>query len=215
MSERKLIRGNLEDLAPNNSDKAMQARNQNPEDRPKLKPIVKGPVVKEKKSFFKKFKESFLGDSTNFGEMIMYDILVPALRGTLRDLGLGVVETFFGRGGRGNYDSRVVRDRGRTYISYNEVSSARERRDPDRGERARHDFDNIIFNSRGEANDVLAHLVDFTIEYGEATVGTFYELSNIDPNHTDYRYGWTNLRSAFVEQTRGGYIIRFPDVRPL
>ena len=49
-----------------------------------------------------------------------------------------------------------------------------------RDDRARHEFGNIIYTSRGEAEEVLSHLVDLTIEYGEATVAAFYELSNIE-----------------------------------
>ena len=229
MSERKLIRGGLEDIAPNNSDRAVRAReniepNLRPEERKKLKPVVKGPVIQKKPSFLEKFKSSFLGDSTNIGEYIMYDILVPAFRNTMSDLGFGIVDMLFG-GGRGygrNYDSsRVVRDRGRSYVSYNTISDRESRgryRDVDRTERARHDFNNIVYDTREEAEEVLSHLVDRILEYREATVAEFCELSNIEPRYTDDRYGWTNLRDAYTERARNGYngyIIRFPPVRPL
>ena len=228
MSEQKLIRG-LEDIAPNNSDKAARSKNIDPDqprkasdEPPKMKPIVKGPVVQKKPTFMSKFKDSFLGEGGDVGEFIVYDILIPAFRNTVSDLGFGLVEMFFGRGSnRGGYNDRVIiRDRGRSYISYNDISRDRgrgrdDRRDFDRSDRARHDFRNIIYNSRGEAEDVLSHLVDLTIEYGEATVAAFYELSNIESSHVDNRYGWTNLRDAYTEQVRGGYSIRFPQVRPL
>lgn len=225
MSERKLTR-DLDDIAPNNSDKAARSKSVTPDsdkkkkDPPKMKPIVKGPVVQQKPTFFSKFKESFLGESGNIGDWITQDVLIPALRNTLSDMGFGIVEMFFGRGsGRGyGYNDRFVRDRGRSYVSYNDISSQRgrnDRRDVDRGERTRHDFGNIVYTSRGEAEDVLSHLVDLTIEYGEATVAAFYELSNIESSHVDNRYGWTNLRDAYTERVRNGYIIRFPQVRPL
>ena len=234
MSERNLVRGDLDDIAPNNSNKSANAKDKRvdsnqdkkPEERKKMAPIVKGPVVKQKPSFASKFKNSFLGEGGNVGEFVVYDILVPAFRNTLSDMGFGLVEMFFGNGrSRGrDYDSRVIRDRGRSYISYNGISSDRDRRDRgrnsdrrdiDRNDRARHEFDNIVYGSRGEAEDVLSHLVDLTIEYGEATVAAFYELSNVESNHTDNRYGWTSLRDAYTERVRNGYIIRFPQVRPL
>ena len=228
MSERKLTRG-LEDIAPNNSDKAARSKNINPDqprkasdEPPKMKSIVKGPVVQQKPSFASKFKESFLGEGGNIGEFVVYDVLIPAFRNTISDMGFGIIEMFFGRGRGGSYgyNDRVVRDRGRSYVSYNEPSRDRgrgrdDRRDMDRGDKARHDFGNIVYTSRGEAEDVLSHLVDLTIEYGEATVAAFYELSNIESTHVDNRYGWTNLRDAYTERVRNGYIIRFPQVRPL
>lgn len=228
MSERKLTRG-LNDIAPNNSDKAARQKNINPnqsknsEKRKKMAPIVKGPVVQEKPTFFSKFKTSFLGEGGNVSEFIVYDILVPAFRNTVSEMGFGLIEMFFGGGrnyGRDRYDNRIIRDRGRSYVSYNSISERDrggryDRRDIDRGDRARHEFGNIIYTSRGEAEDVLAHLVDLTVEYGEATVAAFYELSNIESSHTDNRYGWTNLRDAYTDRVRNGYIIRFPQTRLL
>ena len=75
-----------------------------------------------------------------------------------------------------------------------------------RGSRARHDFDDILFESRGEAEDVLSHLVDLTIDYGVASVADFYDLSGIESQFTDNKYGWTNLRDAEVtESMRDAY----------
>ena len=220
MNESKLVRSSLTDLAPNNSDKAKREPEKKPEERKKLAPIVKGKVVKQKKSMLDKFKESFLGDGENIGEYIVYDILVPAFRNTISEMGFGVIDMLFGDGRDRGRGSRVIRDRGRSYVSYNSVSDRRwpsrdDRREIDRGTRSRHNFENIIFDSRGEAEDVLSHLVDLTIQYGEATVAAFYELSNSESDYTDSRYGWTNLRDAYTERARGGYIIKFPQVRPL
>lgn len=84
-----------------------------------------------------------------------------------------------------------------------------------RGSRARHDFDDILFESRGEAEDVLSYLVDLTIDYGVASVADFYDLSGIESQFTDNKYGWTNLRDACIDRVRNGYIIRLPQAKPL
>lgn len=219
--ESKLTRNTLNDIAPNNSDKA-QINERKKKERKKVEPIVKGKVVKQKRTAFDKFKEAFLGESENLGDYILYDVLVPAFRDTISDMGFGVIERLFGDGrSRSRRGGGVVRDRGRSYISYNEAANDTRRgyndrrRDIDRGSRSRHDFENVIFGTRGEAEDVLAHLVDSTIEYGEVTVREFYELSNIEADYTDEKYGWVNLREAYVDRTRDGHIIVFPPTRPL
>lgn len=223
--ESKLVRNTLNDIAPNNSDKSARAESakDQKEVKKKLKPIVgKGNVVKKKRTVIDKFKNAFLGESENLGDYVMYDVLIPAFRDTISDMGFGVIERLFGTG-RSRYsgrDSRIVRDRGRSYVSYNDSSGRRNnnrdsRRDLDSGSRARHDFDNVIFTNKWEAEDVLAHLVDMIGEYGDATVRSFYELSNIEADHTDEGYGWTNLRDAYVDRTRNGYVIVFPPTRPL
>ena len=220
--ESKLVRNSLNDLAPNNSDKAAKGDKAEGKEKKKLAPLVsKGSVVKKKRTVADKFKDAFLGESENLGDYIMYDVLVPAFRDTVSEMGFGIIERLFGNGRSSRSRGSVVRDRGRSYVSYN--SSSRndrgrdrdDRRDIDRGSRARHSFDNVVFANKWEAEDVLAHLMDMILEYGEATVRSFYELSNIEADYTDDRYGWTNLRDAYVERTRNGYVIVFPQTRPL
>lgn len=226
-NESKIPRSSLNDLAPNNSDKANRTKAttkvETGAERKKLAPIVKGQVVKQKKNAFIKFKEAFFGesDSQSVGDYILYDVLVPAFRDTLSDMGYGLINRVFGGGGNSRRSSNgIVRDRGKSYISYNTIVNDNhkgrdDRRDLDRGARTRHEFDNVIFTERGEAEDVLSHLVDLTIEYGEAPVRAFYELSNIETSPVDENYGWTNLRDAYVDRTRNGHVIVFPPTKRL
>lgn len=215
--EAKMVRNTLTDIAPNNSNKAARGEESKAPDKKKLKPVVgKGGVTKKKRSVMDKFKESFLGESENLGDYVIYDVLIPAFRDTISDMGFGVIERLFGSGrSRGRSSSSIVRDRGRSYVSYNTNNRPNDRRDLDRNARARHEFDNIVFTQKWEAEEVLAHLVELVVEYGEASVREFYELSNIEPEYTDSKYGWTNLRDAYVDRTRDGYIIVFPQTRPL
>lgn len=218
--ESKLVRNSLNDIAPNNSDKAARDDKEDLTEKKKLKPLVKkGNVTKKKRTAMDKFKDAFLGESENLGDYVLYDVFIPAFRDTLSDMSHGITDRLLGNG-RSRYrgDSRVVRDRGRSYVSYNDVSSNRrnnDRRDVDRGSRARHDFDNVVFTNKWEAEDVLAHLVDMTVDYDEATVRDFYELSNIEADYTDDKYGWTTLRDAYVDRTRNGYVIVLPPTRLL
>ena len=223
MNEKKLVRNSLQDIAPNNSNKGAQNANKNvakePEKtRKKIKPVVKKSNVKQKKrTLIDKFKDSFLGESGNLGDYIMYDVLVPAFRDTISDMGYGIIERTFGLGrvgGRSN--SRIIRERGKSYVSYGGVSndnrrnSRPDKRDIDNGSRARHNFNKIIFTNKFEAEEVLSCLVELTVQYGEVTVRDFYELSNIEAHYTDESYGWTDLRDAYVDRIRDGHIIVFP-----
>lgn len=227
--ESKLVRNSLNDIVPNNSNKAARGEEDSTDrkevgDKKKLKPIVKkGNAIKKKKSVIAKFKESFLGESENLGDYIMYDVLVPAFRDTISDMGFGVIERLFGNGrSKHGRSSNVVRDRGRSYVSYNSQDNSRrgnrdrdDRRDVDKSSRARHNFENISFTHKWEAEEVLSHLVDMVLEYGEATVRAFCELSGLEAEYTDDRYGWTNLRDAYVDRTRDGFVIIFPETKPL
>jgi hypothetical protein len=222
--ESKLVRNTLNDIAPNNSNKGAQGSKKGEEeveDKRKLKPLVKkGSVAKKKRTVMDKFKDSFLGESENLKEYVLYDVLVPAFRDTVSDMGFGIIERLFGNGRSGggrSRDSRIVRDRGKSYVSYAGVQNdnRRDKRDFDNNSRARHNFENVVFTNKWEAEDVLAHLADLIVEYGEATVREFYELSNIESDYTDEKYGWLSLRDAYVDRTRDGHVIMFPPTRPL
>jgi hypothetical protein len=221
MEERKLIRETL----PSNSDrprKPVDDATKSVTEKPKQSSVVKKGARKRRKTFGEKFKEAFMGDeSKNVGDYVIHDVLVPALKSTISDVVTGGIEmALFGERRSG----RSIRDKGKTYTSYNSYyggSRGRDDRD-DRGSRdisrsgrARHDFDDVIFDSRAEAEDVLTHLVDLTLDYGIASVGDFYELSGIESQFTDNKYGWTSLRGACTDRVRNGYVIRLPQPRPI
>lgn len=184
-----------------------------------IKKVVTGKVKKKKKTFSKKMAETFLEDDTkSVSNYIIHDVIIPAAKGMISDMvGGGIEMLLFGerRGGR------TTRDRGRSYVNYNSVSYRNDRdskRDKviSRSARARHDFDEIELETRGEAEEVLSHLVDLTIDYGMASVADLYELVGVESSFTDNKYGWTDLAGAYVGRVRtGGYILNLPRTQPL
>ena len=190
-------------------------------EKPKVEAVVQGKVTQKKKTGLQRVGEAMLSeDSKTVGQYILYDVLIPALKSMLNEMVTSGMEVMlFGErgGGRGSGRSRTsARDaRGRSYVSYSSYSDARSERSLSRRGRAAHEFDEIVFESRAEASNVLEHLVDLIIDYGNASVGDFYDLAGIDSSYTDQKYGWTSLREAFVERTRDGYIIDFPRTREI
>lgn len=190
-------------------------------DEKKTEKVVTGKVKQQKRSLSKRLAETFLEDDTkSVGSYILYDVLIPAAKDLISDMITGAVDmALFGERRRG---ARTIRDRGHSYTNYNASyrgrqtgPALREERDISRGARARHDFGEIVLESRGEAEDVLSHLVDMTIDYGQATVADLYDLLGITSNFTDNKYGWTDLRNASVSRVRGGYLINLPRTQPL
>lgn len=178
----------------------------------KVEKVVKGSVVQKKKSLGKRMTETFLGDDiSSVTSYVIHDVLIPAAKATLSDIVSGGIEMLLFGETKG---SRTRRDKGKSYVSYsnyykNDRDDRRSRVDTSRN-RARHNFDDIILESRGEAEEVLSHLVDLTEDYGMASVADLYELVGITSNFTDNKYGWTNLSSASVSRVRDGYLIDLP-----
>lgn len=211
MNERKLARS-LGDIATPNSDRSKVEPKEN--STPKMKPVVKSKVTVKKPTVFDKIKTAFIGDGGgSLGDFVIYDVLIPAFKNTISDLGVGIIQEIFGGGNRGRVGG-VYRDRGRSYVSYNSLSTTRQQpRSGSYAGQSRHQFDNIIFRSRGEAEEVLRAMAETVLQYGAVSVRSFYELSGLEGYFTDEAYGWYNLEGAYVDRTRDGFVIALP--RPI
>lgn len=211
IEEREMFKDNF----PSNS-KTQKATQPEPEKTQKVNKVVTGAVKQKKRSFSKRLASTFLEDDTkSVGNYLLYDILIPAAKSMISDMiGGGVEMLLFGERRRSNTSSSIRRDGSRSTINYNSMSrssiSNRDSRDISRTGRVRHDFDEIVLESRGEAEEVLANLVDLTIDYGSASVADLYDLVGITSNFTDNKYGWTDLKGASVVRIRDGYLISLP-----
>ena len=81
--------------------------------------------------------------------------------------------------------------------------------------RARHDFDEIVLDSRVEAEAVIDRLFDLVSRYESATVADLYEIVGLSSTHIDHKWGWTDLRGAGVSRIRDGYLLDLPEPHSL
>lgn len=183
-------------------------------DRKKVEPVVKGKVTKKKEPLGRKVVHTFVSeDSKGVGEYILYDVLIPAAKEMISDMVVGGVQMILFGEAKGRH---TTRDKGRSYVSYSSLSREKEPPRYDRNPRRdRYRFDEIVIESRGEAEEVLDHMVDYISEYDECPVSVLMELVGIDAKYTDNYYGWTELGRAGVEAVRGGYILDLPRPRKL
>lgn len=179
------------------------------EQRKKQEKVVQGKVRRKKKSEVRKWKDIFISeDVEDVKTYIIMDAIVPTIKNTILDV---VSMCLFG--------DTAKRSRNHNTVSYNrDYSSASRsgRTNRRNSERDPYDFDDIIFDSRGEAEDVLDHMEEIMASYnGIVTVADFYSLAGVTGTWTDNNYGWTNLSRATVRRTRDGYIINLPKVLPI
>ena len=81
--------------------------------------------------------------------------------------------------------------------------------------RASHDFDEVILQSRAEAEEVIDNLYEVVSQYGAASVADLYQLVGITASHQDTKWGWTELRGTGVSKVRHGYLLDLPQPVPL
>lgn len=177
------------------------------------KPVASGKL--RKKSEISKFSDVFLADDMgDVGRYIVNDVIIP----TVKNLFYDIVENslkmaLFGDRGRPGKSSR----RSGEFVSYDKISRRDDRdyRDEQRT-RARFRYNDIEFDSRGEAEYVLDQLDAIIDKYGRASIADLYDSADITGEYTDHRYGWTDLSTAEIFRNRyGKYMIKFPKAMPL
>lgn len=184
-----------------------------------LQKVVKGTVKTKKKSEARRFADVFISeDMHNVKSYILGEVLIPAAKKALSDIVTnGIDMILYGEAGvsrrrSSNSSSRV------SYQNYYDREDRRDRRDRERyslRSRSGYNFDDIIFDSRGEAENVLIAMDSEIDNYGIVSVADLYELVGISGNYTDNKYGWTDLRNASVARTRDGYTLKLPRALPI
>ena len=192
---------------PNNSHSARE--NSTPPDK-KMGKVVTGAAKTRKKSEAKKLANTFLPDDvTSVKSYILMDVIVPGVKNAIADV---VSIMLFGEAGR------IGGKKGNgSKVSYQRYYDDRrdDRRDYARPRSAAYDYDDIIFESRGDADLVLDQLEAAINQFGLASVADLYDLAGITcPNYTANKYGWTDIRSARVVRIRDGYILQLPPKSP-
>lgn len=173
----------------------------------KVEKVVSGSVRSKKKNGLQKITDVFVPeDVENVKSYIFEDIVVPAVK----DVILDAVRAFLGidkKSGRGSNAGKVA------YRSYYDKDT---RRDSGRVRtRASYDYDDIVLDNRGEAEEVLSRMDELIDTYGLVSVADLYDLVGITGNYTDNKYGWQDIRTASVVRVRDGYMIKLPKAFPL
>jgi hypothetical protein len=180
------------------------------EERKPVEKVTRG-VVKTKKNDIRKLTDVFISDDVkNIKSYVLMDVLVPTIKNAIVDIVTNGVNMIFFGGTAGARKSRGAS----SYVSYSSFANRDRREDPVRS-RGVYSYDDIILESRGEAEDVLSRMDELIEMYGEASVADLYDLVGVTGQYTDNRYGWTNLKNAEPVRVRDGYMLKMPKVGPL
>lgn len=193
-----------------NSHKSKENRNA-PEEKKRVQKVVRGTVKTKKKNELRKFTDIFVSEDIHtVGQYLLTDVVVPTVKKVIVDIITeGANMIFFGDRGRSGRSSSNS-----SYISYRSFSDRRDQPNNDRV-RTGYSHDDIILESRGEAEDVLMRMDELIDTYGTASVADLYDLVGKSCHYTDHKYGWTNLRNAEPVRVRDGYMLKLPKAGPI
>lgn len=174
----------------------------------RVEKVIQGNVRTRKKSLGRRVRDIFISDDAEtIRSYILMDVIVPEIKEILSET---VNYILFGS------SKPVGKKKNPTYVSYSSYSSPSYKQQTKQIEKRRtaNDVTDVIFESRGEAEEVLSSLVDIVNDYEVATVADFYDLVGITGSFTDNKYGWPHFQGVTVSRARGGgYIINLP--RPI
>jgi hypothetical protein len=209
---------------PSNSREQKKPVGKPEEPKKVVEQVISGKVIRKKKSVGKRFSEMFGGgDSRSVGSYVFLEVLIPAAKDAIADaFSQGVEKMLFG-------EARSTSRRNPRYYGpsssgghtqYNRPGILNPRRDdprhdPSRRARATHNFDDIILQTRMEAEQVIERLFDLVNRYDQATVADLYDMLGATSEYTDNKYGWTDIRGADFKRVRNGYLLDLPRPVPL
>ena len=197
----------MEDYKPN-SHRSKEEQNL-PEK--KIEPVVKGKVTTKKNNVRKLTNTFVTEDIQNVKSYVLMDVLVPAIKKAISDIVTnGIDMLLYGETGRSRRKTNA------SVVSYrNYYDSRREERYSSSRTRTGYSYDDVVLETRGEAEDVLSRMDELIDTYGVVSVADLYDLVGISCNYTDNKYGWTNLRNAEPVRVRDGYMLRLPKPGPI
>jgi hypothetical protein len=180
----------------------------------KIEKVVTGAVRTKKKSEVRKLADIFISeDISNVKSYIFMDVLIPAVKKAIDDIVSNGIHMLLYNGDKRNEKHSSVSKV--SYSGFYRGSNDRTDRRTDRT-RAGFDYDDIIFDNRGDAEAVLSAMDDIIERYGVVSVLDLFDLAEVSTtNYAAQRYGWTDIQSAHVARTSDGYMIKLPRALPI
>ena len=178
-----------------------------------IQKVVKNPA-KIKTNEARKLADIFISeDISNVKNYIFMDVIVPAVKKAIYDVVTNGIDMFlYGGSGKGKSSSNTPKV---SYRNYYERKDSGYRVSENSVSHNSFDYDDIVFDNRGEAEAAKQQMMDLIDRYGIVTVGDLYEMANQNAPYTAQKYGWIDVRSAETVRVRDGYKLKLPRAVPI
>ena len=146
---------------------------------------------------------------------LFFDNILPAWRDMMFDaVSSGASQLIYGADDVNTNSRRGSRNIHTAYNAIRPSHRNRRREGSRRITRPNSDqIDDIFFDTRREAEDVLDKLSALLDDYEVIRVSDFYSAAGVSPNQTDRYYGWESIRDFTIRNSRDGYLIVAPRPR--
>lgn len=205
------------DSCPSNSYKAREESALASQKKKQITKVTKGVVKTKKKNEMSKLGGMLISeDASKVKSYILMDVLVPTIKKAISDIVKnGVDMILYGEVGQNKKCTYASTVSYRDYYDNGSRSVSRFDDPPIARTRAGYSFDDVILETRGEAEEVLSSMDELIETYGSVSVADMYDLVGISCEYTDNKYGWKNIRTAEPVRVRDGYMLKLPRALPL
>ena len=197
---------------PSNSYKSREENALASQKTKQITKVIKGTLMTTKKNEMSKLGDIFMSeDASRVKSYILMDVLVPTIKKAISDIVKnGVDMILYGEVGQSNKRTYASTVSYRDYYDNGGRGTSRFDDPPRARTRVGYNFDDIILETRGEAEEVLSSMDELIETYGSVSVADMYDLVGISCEYTDNKYGWKNIRTAEPVRVRDGYMLKLP-----
>lgn len=216
------------DELPGNSEQARTPPPETPKtEEVKVGKVISGEVERRKKPLGQRFLKTFFNESAK-GVLVYVclEVLIPTVKDLIVEAGQEAIQrAVYGEGSsRRRTQQRRPGGLSSNYVSYDKVTSAgssqARREDPrtmNRRNRETRSVDDILFDTRIDADEVLTAMYEYFAKYDVIPLSQLFSFAGITSRpYTDEKWGWTSLAGSGVIRDRSGkYILNLPPIEPL
>lgn len=184
----------------------------------KAERVVTSEVKSRRKPMGKRLRDALIGgDSKSALQYAISTVVIPHVKDLLSEAANELIQQLVFGESRG----RSTRSRTAGHVNYNRLSSSTRR--PTSSVRdsretitlRRREEEELIFDSRVDAQNVLEAMNEFLEEYHLVSVADLKAMIDKTSTHTDHKWGWEDLQGSEIRMTRGGYLLILPKTVPL
>ena len=164
----------------------------------------------KKKSEIQKIAETFVAEDLNkVKNAVLMDVIVPAVKKVISDIVTNGIDMLLYGEVKHNKSTTTSK------IGYNSMYNSQNQTNAARVARSSYIYNDIILSSRGEAEEVLNQMNEIIGTYGVVSVADLCEIVGVTGEFTDNKYGWSDIRDAYVERSKDGYMLKLPRALPI
>lgn len=195
-----------------NSHKYKKEQQESAGERKKMEKVISG-TAKTRKNDFRKIASVLIsGDGKSVKDHLIMDVLVPKVKNIIVDLVQDGISILI----YGQTSTRKSSNSPASKVSYRSYYNVgREEPRATSTYTSNYSYNDIVLETRGDAEEVMDRLDESIRAYGMVSVADLYDLVGISGEFTDNKYGWFNLRGAEVVRVSNGYLLKLPRAQAL